>query len=110
MSRWIVFDQPTADAVETRAGVRPEVRDDAVAPARIMELALNSRASLAVIPGEAAGSAVLMRVTRRQASPQPTGAKPAASLAPAGFLGLSDGVDMDSEPERPKKWWQKILD
>jgi hypothetical protein len=39
-------------------------------------------------------------------------ARPASNLAPAGFLGLSDSIDMDTEPEsnRPKKWWQKILD
>lgn len=109
MSRWIVFDQPTADAVESRAGVRPELRVDAAVPAKIMELALNSRASLAVMPGEHPGSALLMRVSRRQLPP-PSTPKPASNLAPAGFLGLSDAVDMDSEPEQPKKWWQKILD
>jgi hypothetical protein len=110
MSRWLVFDQATADSVETRSGIRPEVRAGAVVPAKIVELALNSRAALAVVPGEAPGSAVLMRVTRFGPIAAATTAKTAANLAPAGFLGLSDGIDMDSEPEKPKKWWQKILD
>jgi hypothetical protein len=110
MSRWLVFDEPTADAVQTRGGIRPEVSADAVAPARVMELALNSGASLAVVPGEEPGSAVLMRVTRRQSSPKGSAVNPASHMAPAGFLGLSDGIDMDTELERPKKWWQKILD
>jgi hypothetical protein len=48
-----------------------------------------------------------MRVTRPQ--PKPIPAKTPSNLAPAGFLGLSDSIDMDSEPEQPKKWWQKII-
>jgi hypothetical protein len=110
MSRWIVFDQPTADAVESRAGLRPELRAEAVASPKIVELALNSQASLAVIPGEQPGRAILMRVSHQARRPQPAAPKPASNLAPAGFLGLSDGIDMDTEPEQPKKWWQKILD
>ncbi|MGZ4817700.1 MAG: hypothetical protein ACXVZJ_03690 [Terriglobales bacterium] len=110
MSRWIVFDESTAHAVQTSTGVQPEIRPGAVKPGKFFDLALESRASVAIMPGEHEGGAILMRVSRREQSRETAAGSPASNMAPAGFLGLSDGVDMDSEPERPKKWWQKILD
>ncbi len=109
MSRWIVFDQPTADMVESSTGIRPEVRGDATADA-VVELALNSPTALAVLPDEQPGNAVLMRVTRPQPGRRSSPPRTTSNLAPAGFLGLSDGIDMVSEPEQPVKWWQRILD
>ena len=111
MTRWIVFDHPTADTVQASTGIRPEVRGgDGAACDRVVELALNSRAALAVVPGEQPGNAVLMRVTRPQPGRRSSPPRTTSNLAPAGFLGLSDGIDMESEPEQPKKWWQRILD
>ena len=129
MSRWIVFDHQTADAVQSRCGLRPEVRADE--RGEILQMVLQSRAAVAVGPAPQSGKALLIRMTRpeRHAArepeqqvpsppappvtpPAPATPQPASNLAPAGFLGLSDSIDMDSEPEpdRPKKWWQKILD
>lgn len=113
MSRWIVFDQTTADAVQTHWGVRPELR--AQERGEILEMVLHSRAAIAVGPAPQPGKVLLIRTSRpqppRTPPPMPP-ARPASNLAPAGFLGLSDSIDMDTEPEsnRPKKWWQKILD
>jgi hypothetical protein len=110
MSRWIVFDESTAHAVQTSAGVQPEIRPEAVKPGKFFDIALDSRASVAIMPGEHPGGAILMRVSRREQRPEAAVGSPASNMAPAGFLGLSDTVDMDREPERPRKWWQKILD
>jgi hypothetical protein len=133
MSRWIVFDNATADAVQSRWGVRPEIH--AEERGEILQMVLKSRAAVAVGPASEPGKVLLIRMSRPQppttsmprkpasnlaqptpAKPMsnltpPAPAKPASNLAPAGFLGLSDSIDMDSndEPERPKKWWQKIL-
>lgn len=104
MSRWIVFDQRTADAVQSRSGIRPEIRADQ--PGMIMAMAVNSRAAVAVLPAAETGHLLLMRVTRSPA--MPAAPKVSSNLAPTGFLGLSDSIDMDSEPEQPKRWWQKI--
>ena len=119
MSRWIVFDQQTADAVQSRCGVRPELHADE--RGEILQMVLQSRAAVAVGPASQPGKALLIRMTRPErepaqkvsSPPAPSETtKPASNLAPAGFLGLSDSIDMDSEPEpdSPEKWWQKILD
>jgi hypothetical protein len=129
MSRWIVFDEQTADAVQSRCGLRPEVHADE--RGEILQMVLQSRAAVAVGPAPQSGKALLIRMTRPQhqatrqtvhklpsppppqlTPPTPETPKPASNLAPAGFLGLTDSIDMDSEPEsdRPKKWWQRILD
>lgn len=120
MSRWIVFDESSAHAVQTSAGVQPEIRPETVKAGKFFDMALESRASVAIMPGEHARGAILMRVSRREQSRETAAGSPASNIAPArrptsnmapaGFLGLSDGIDMDSEPEQPKKWWQKILD
>jgi hypothetical protein len=110
MSRWIVFDQATADTVHSRCGVRPELHADE--RGEILQMVLKSRAAVAVGPASQPGKVLLVR-TRRQERPQaPPPARAASNLAPAGFLGLSDSIDMDTEPEpeQPKKWWRKILD
>jgi hypothetical protein len=104
MSRCIVFDQHTADAVQSRSGIRPEIRADQ--PGALMAMAVNSRAALAVLPAAEPGHVLLMRVSRPQA--RPAAPKVSSNMVPTGFLGLSDSIDMDSEPEQPKKWWQKI--
>ena len=107
MSRWIVFDHATANAVQSRRGVRPEVH--AEERGEIMQMVLQSRAAVAVGPAAQPGKVLLIRMTRQERPPT-TSAKPASNLAPAGFLGLSDSIDMDTEPERPKKRWQNFLD
>jgi hypothetical protein len=109
MSRWIVFDQTTADALHAHWGMRPELR--AEERGEILQMVLQSRAAIAVGPAPQPGKVLLIRTSRPQPPPTPP-AKPASNLAPAGFLGLSDSIDMDTDPEsdRPKKWWQKILD
>jgi hypothetical protein len=107
MSRWIVFDSATANAVQSRWGVRPEVH--AEERGEIMRMVLQSRAAVAVGPAAQPGKVLLVRISRQQRPPT-SPAKPASTLAPAGFLGLSDSIDMDTEPQRPKKWWRKILD
>jgi hypothetical protein len=107
MSRWIVFDHATADAVHSRWSVHPEVH--AEERGEIMQMVLQSRAAVAVGPAAQPGKVLLIRMTRQQCPPA-TPPKPASRLAPAGFLGLSDSIDLDTEPQQPKKWWRKILD
>ncbi len=107
MSRWIVFDQAGADAVQHRSGSSPEIRTGGDQASEIISMALQSRGAVAVLPAAAGPNAVLIRIHARQAPPAPDAS---SKMAPAGFLGLSDTIDMDDEPEPPKKWWQKILD
>jgi hypothetical protein len=108
MSRFLVFDQATANAVQSRTGV-PAAFDPAAAdPASILAGALGSEAAIAVVPAGKPGKALLLRLSRPPMPPKPE-PKPASSLAPAGFLGLTDAIDMDGEPEQPRKWWRKIL-
>ncbi len=106
MSRWIVFDQAAADAVQSR-GVRPETRADADQPGKIVSMAVDARSAVAMVPTGIAGKVLVMSL--RRAAPAPTQRQTASNMAPAGFLGLSDTIDMDSEPEQPTKWWQKII-
>ncbi len=108
MSRFLVFDQATANAVQSRTGVPAAIDSAAADPASILARALVSQAAIAVVPAGKPGKALLMRLSRAQVPPKPE-SKPASSLAPAGFLGLTDAVDMDSEPEQPRKWWRKVL-
>lgn len=103
MSRWIVFDERTAEAVESQSGIRPEIRDRS---GTILAMAIASPAAVAVLPAAEPGHVLLMRVNRPQPAAVPV--KAASNMVAAGFLGLSDSIDMDSEPERPKGWWQKI--
>lgn len=123
MGRLIVFDQEAASAVRERIGVEPELRRESIRASRFLELAI-VKSSIAVMPGEQPGTAIVMRVLRRelpgetaqvlQANPASSGSADrypdGGNLAPAGFLGLSDSIDMETEPEKPKKWWQKLLD
>ena len=110
MSRWIVFDQATANTVQSRCGIRPEVQVDE--RGEILQMALKSRAAVAVGPASQPGKVLLIRISRQERSQTSPTSKSASNLAPAGFLGLTDSIDMDTEPEpeRLKKWWQKILD
>ncbi len=130
MSRTIVFDRATADALRERTGVQPELRQESIRATKFLEMMVLSESSVAVMPGEEPGTAILMRVLRQEqrkamarvpqveavdaasSDPPPPAAKRDQSgvLAPSGFLGLYDSVDMDTEPEKPKKWWQKLLD
>ena len=109
MSRCIVFDRSTADAVRARTGLPAEIHSDTGNSRSILAAAVQSRAAVAVLPAPSSNRVVVMRFTRQQRPPMPP-PQPDTRLAPAGFLGLSDSIDMDSEPEQPKKWWQKILD
>ncbi len=104
MSRWIVFDQPAAAAVKSRCGATAEVREPA---ANLLAETVQAEAAVAVLPSPTPGKLLVMRTSRTHAARRPV--EPASNLAPSGFLGLSDTIDMDSEPESPKKWWQKII-
>ena len=130
MGRFIVFDRASASAVRVRTGAKPELRQEPIRAGNFLDLAVRASTSVAVMPGEQPGTAILMRVLSREHHAEPVhieqnqvSAKPSSAvedkryekqadsgLAPSGFLGLSDSVDMDSEPEKPKKWWQKLLD
>ena len=105
MSRCIVFDPATARAVQSHLRIRPEIRTDQ--PGTILEIVENSRAVVAVAPATEPGNVLLIRVTRQERTQTPE--KTPSNLAPAGILGLTDSIDMDSEPEQPKKWWRKII-
>ncbi len=104
MSRWIVFDQPAAEAVKSQCGVKAEVRERT---ANLLAEAVQAETAVAVLPSPAPGKVLVMRSSRSHAAPRR--AEQASNLAPSGFLGLTDAIDMDSEPEPPKKWWQKII-
>ncbi|MGI9103695.1 MAG: hypothetical protein ACR2IF_14750 [Terriglobales bacterium] len=104
MNRWIVFDQPTANAVKTQSGDNAEVRP--ASQAKVVAGVLGAQHAVGVLPTGTPGKVLLMHAQRRQ---RPQGQpKRDNHLAPAGFLGLSDSIDMDTEPEPPKKWWKKI--
>ncbi len=105
MGRWIVFDQGAAEAVQRRSE-SPQIGTDEQA-SDILEKVLHCRAAIAVVPAAARDNVVVMRIRRMPAPPAVDAA--ASKLAPAGFLGLSDTIDMDEEPEPPKKWWRKVL-
>ncbi len=107
MGRWIVFDQPAADAVRSQCGVYAEIRRGAEHMPNLVALAEESQSAVAVAPGCTPGKLLVMRFHRSASSK--AAEQKSSQLAPAGFLGLSDSIDMDSEPEQPKKWWQKII-
>ncbi len=106
MSRWFVFDQATKNEVRSRLGVDPEMGNDPRHATNVLTMAISSQPAVAVVPA-AQGKVLVMR-TRPAESPQPK-TETSSRLAPAGFLGLTDTIDMETEPEQPKKWWQKIL-
>ncbi len=106
MNHWIVFDEPTADAVRTVSEGEPEIRR--AAEANLLATILEAPRAVALLPADAFGNVLVIHARRQEPgqSQKPTPSQ--RNLAPAGFLGLSDSIDMDSEPEPPKKWWRKI--
>lgn len=108
MIRCLVFDRATADAIRARTGLAAEIDSAAGDPASILQRALQSQAAVALVPTGKPGKVLLMHMVHRPVA-NATAPKPASNLAPAGFLGLSDAIDMDSEPSSPNKWWQKLL-
>jgi len=113
MSRWVVFDQATADAVPPPAGSSLELHHDPqMQPASVVALAMGATGSSVALVPAADGEHTLVMRFLRHSRPQPA-AKPqqsATRTAPAGFLGLSDELVLDDQPEPPKNWWQKLLD
>jgi len=112
MSRWIVFDQATADAVQESTGNSVELHDGSeVETANVVALAIAAPGPSVALLASGSEHTLVMRFTRRsrpQAAAQPHALT--TRTAPAGFLGLSDEIVLDDQAEAPKKWWQKILD
>ncbi len=104
MSRWIIFDQAAAEAVKSQCGVSAEMREHAT---NLLAETVQAETAVAVLPSPTPGKLLVMRTSRSHALRRP--AVSSSNLAPSGFLGLTDAIDMDSEPEPPKTWWQKII-
>ncbi len=102
MTRWIVFDPQSAEAV-AGAQLSPELHAGDALGAALSSL----KESVVVMPASDAERALVVRIRRVPAAP----AEPEAKYEATGFLGLMDApVYEDDEPLKPKKWWQKIWD
>lgn len=113
MGRWVVFDQATAAALESKTAGSVEVRSDfdALSDSVVGLAAAAPGTAIAVVPAADSEHALLLRFTRNPRPAHATAAPPSGTrVAPGGFLGLADEVVLEDEPAPPKKWWQKILD
>jgi hypothetical protein len=119
MVRWITFDDQTAAAVVSNvASGTAEIRDgDAFLTA------ISEGDCTLVLPSDTAGQVFFLQI---RVNANVTERKPPASVQveavetkavggdvsyeAIGFLGLSDSPVFEDEPQRPKKWWQRLLD
>lgn len=102
MARWIAFDEEStaAAALRTKAAVTFQ-------PGDALRSALsNGQHGIVIMPTDEAGQLTLLRL--RPNVPMP--AEVPAAREPTGFLGLSDRLIVEQEPEPSRKWWQRILD
>jgi len=103
VSRWIAFDQDTADAI------RKLFREDSgeIRSGDPLTAALElSKASVVVLPSSTPGKALLAYL--RPKTPKVQASRPSIAYEPAGFLGLSDTPVFEEQvqPPAPKNhWW-----
>ena len=113
MTHWTVHDRRAAEMVAAVGGPGAEITTTPLSSAQALELALACPPSVALLPSSVPGQTCIIQITRPRlaAQPSPERAELAgASYVAAGFLGLADEVVLESEPEKPRKWWQKLLD
>lgn len=111
MTRWIVFDDDTADAVVSRfkRGAAEIESGDALSSAINL-----GRSCLIVMPAGAAGRVILAHVQPRI---EAAAENEVVEYEPTGFLGLTDHpvftrpkpaqpVPMPGNPDVKKSWWR----
>ena len=130
MTHWTVCDRNVADLVMAIAGPEAELQTSAISREQALEVALACPPAVALLPSPVPGHTCVVQITRHRVQvpmsveprvPAPMTVQPSerahepeprstASYVAGGFLGLADEVVLETEPEKPKKWWQKLLD
>lgn len=124
---WIAFDEVTHDALNRLREAGEEVAFSSDDP---LDYALRSeKSSVVLLPS---GDEVVLLTIKHNivnndnspeeipsrpesesesSQPEPGEAKPESGIhyIGGGFLGLSDEVALDEEPEQPKSWWKKLF-
>ena len=99
MTKWIVFDETSKNALGASASV--EVRSDSNSD--VFALACTqARGSVVILPGAESNSSLLARISKPSAG-TPT-------YEPAGLLGLSDVLAPQDPSPQHRKWWQKLIE
>jgi hypothetical protein len=102
MTRWIAFDEEsTAGAADhTKAAVVFQQGD------ALRSALANGRDGIVILPTDQSDRLTLL-ILRRNV---PTLAGEPVVYETAGFLGLTDRITLERQPQPSKKWWQRILD
>ena len=116
---WIAFDEVTHDALNRLRQSGDQVTFSSGDP---LDYALrNEKSSIVLLPS---GDEVVLltikhnlinnQITAEEISSQPEPFEPKVEAGihyvGGGFLGLSDEVALDEEPEQRKSWWKKLFD
>jgi hypothetical protein len=124
---WITSDEQVANSLREYSGQPVHVRDgDALdmaiatnADSVVLLPAANGAASVVVIHWNERPSAPVETeppasepepVQKAEPKPPQPEPEPRHELVATGLLGLTDAIEYEEEPQKPKKWWQKLLD
>jgi hypothetical protein len=114
MTRWIAFDQDSANKLSLCFGSAADIEQRMSEPDKAFQALLQTRNSIVLLPSDSAKYSLVAKIRIVGDSPA---APPSDSLPSqreprqiaTGFLGLVD--EMVWEEETPKRsWWQRLLD
>jgi len=107
MTRWIAFDDDTADAIISRfRRGAAEIHDGNP----LDEALAAGHPSILLLPSGTPGRVFMARIQPKKIEPDEVLAEP--TYEPSGFLGLADEPVFarrppHSQPEEKKRWWQR---
>jgi hypothetical protein len=123
MARCFAFDKPTAQAISRDFHMLAFCDPDADPISSA--LCSTTATALLFMPAASPNRILVAKLQRKpvpSSFPEPHQRKPIASTVPepqmtdpssfeaTGFLGLTDRLVYEAEPETARKWWQKILE
>lgn len=110
MARCIAFDRQTAQAISVKLHLLAICDPDADALQSALQC--SSPQALLALPSGTGNGVLIARFQRNPALHSVAEGLPEQSLnfQAGGFLGLSDEPVFDTQPQAPRKWWQKILE
>jgi hypothetical protein len=120
---WITFDEKTRSALSELSDTPVRLADDSIDP---LDYALASeRSSVVLAPFGSSQHVVLLTVkknVREEPVTPPVDAAKHEATTPkreatrtshyvsSGFLGLSDEVEVEDEPEQSRSWWKRLFE
>jgi hypothetical protein len=108
MTRWIAFDDDTADGIISRfRRGAAEIHDGNP----LDEALASGHPSILLLPSGTPGRVFMARIQPKKIEADVVSAEP--TYEPSGFLGLADEPVFtrrppQSQPEEKKKWWQRL--